>query len=350
MTEAGGSELLRQHGGRIDAAARLYPQAPTPWLDLSTGISPHAYPLPPVAPEVWRRLPLGRDLAALEAAAAGAYGCPAGMVLVPVPGSEIAIRLLPWLVPARSRVGLLGPTYPSHAAAWSGSGAVVRSLAGLPPPDADDLDVVVLANPNNPDGRVVARADLLAFAERWGAAGRRLVVDEAFADVAPEVSLLALPALPPGVVVLRSLGKFFGLAGLRVGVVAVAEANAPAWRQRLGDWPVAGPACVIATAALTDAGWIAAMRARLAADRRRLDALLAAGGIAPCGGTDLFVLAEGPAGIDLVDHFARAGILVRGFAGAPGRIRVGLPGAEAEWSRLAAAIDLIPRRCAAAAR
>ena len=137
MTKAGGSEALRQHGGRIDTAARLYPQALSPWLDLSTGISPHAYPLPPIAPEVWRRLPLGRDLAALEAAATAAYGCPAGMVLVPVPGSEIATRMLPGIGRGGARVGLLGPTYPSHAAAWEGGGAVVRPLAGLPPPEAD---------------------------------------------------------------------------------------------------------------------------------------------------------------------------------------------------------------------
>ncbi|RAI44533.1 threonine-phosphate decarboxylase [Rhodoplanes roseus] len=329
--------ILRGHGGRIDEAERLYPEAPQPWVDLSTGVSPYAYPIPAVDPDLYRRLPLGRDTARLADAAAAAYGRPAGTALLPVPGSEMAIRLLPLVLGAKARVGVVGRTYSSHAAAWEDAGAEVRPLADLPDPAARDLDVVVLVNPNNPDGALVPRPALLDFAARWSAAGRRLVVDEAFADVTPEHTLLALPSLPDGVVVLRSLGKFFGLAGLRVGFVAVPERAAMPWRRRLGDWPVSGPACAIAAAALSDAGWIAAMRARLAADRRRLDALLVGAGLTVLGGTDLFVLAEGPAGVDLVDRFARAGLLVRGFAHTPNRYRFGLPGDEPGWRRLEAA-------------
>lgn len=328
---------LREHGGRVDEAERLYPSAETPWIDLSTGINPHAYPVPPVPPEAYQRLPLGRDIAQLAEAAAAAYGRPAGTALLPVPGSEIAIRLLPLLQGGRARVGIVGRTYSSHAAAWQEAGAEVRPLSALPDPAARDLDVVVLVNPNNPGGEAVARADLLAFAEKWGASGRNLVVDEAFCDVTPDLSLLPMPTLPDGVVVLRSLGKFFGLAGLRVGFVAVNERAATAWRRRLGDWPVSGPACTIAAAALSDAGWIAAMREQLAAERRRLEAVLSAGGLLPRGGTDLFVLAEAPAGLDLVDRFARAGILIRGFPHTPSRVRFGLPADEAAWRRLEAA-------------
>ena len=126
---------------------------------------------------------------------------------------------------------------------------------------------LVVVNPNNPDGRAIGRADLAAFASAWTARGRRLIVDEAFADVRPDLSLLTLPEWPAGVVVLRSLGKFFGLAGLRVGFAVVAERDASAWHRLLGDWPVSGPACAIATQALRDTAWIAAMRARLAAKR-----------------------------------------------------------------------------------
>lgn len=328
-----GASLL-EHGGRVDEAERLYPSAETPWIDLSTGINPHAYPVPSVPAEAYRRLPLGRDIAQLTEAAAAAYGRPAGTALLPVPGSEIAIRLLPLLQGGRARVGIVGRTYSSHAAAWQEAGAEVRPLSALPDPAARDLDVVVLVNPNNPGGEAVTRPDLLAFAEQWGHAGRKLIVDEAFADVRPELSLLAAPGLPDGMVVLRSLGKFFGLAGLRVGFVAVNELAAAVWRRRLGDWPVSGPACTIAAAALSDAGWIAAMRVRLAADRRRLEAVLSAGGLAPCGGTDLFVLVEAPADLDLVDRFARSGILIRGFPHTPSRFRFGLPGDEAAWHRL----------------
>ncbi len=327
---------LRVHGGRIDAAERLYPAAPAPWIDLSTGINPTVYPVPAIARDLYQRLPLHRDRAQLIAAAAAAYGLPAGAAIVPVPGSEIAIRLLPRLISAR-RVGILAPTYGSHAAAWCSGGAEVRELDALPDPRADQFKAVVAVNPNNPDGRAISCAQLAGFAGVWCASGRALIVDEAFGEMRPELSLLALPQWPAGVVVLRSLGKFFGLAGLRVGFVVVAAGEAAAWHDLLGDWPLSGPACAIATAALRDAGWIAEMRTALAAKRQRLDGLLAGAGLARLGGTDLFTLVEAPDGRDLLDHFAQAGILIRGFAAAPQRYRFGLPGDEAAWQRLAAA-------------
>ena len=236
-----------------------------------------------------------------------------------------------------SRVGVLAPTYGSHAAAWHDAGAEVNELAAPPDPNIRGLQALVVVNPNNPDGRAIARTDLAAFARAWTASGRRLIVDEAFADLRPDLSLLALPELPVGVVVLRSLGKFFGLAGLRVGFIVSSEREASAWRRLLGDWPVSGPACEIATLALRDAAWIAATRARLAADRRRLDGILMDAGLRLLGGTDLFGLFEGPDGIDLLDHFARAGILIRGFATAPRHYRFGLPADEAAWLRFEAA-------------
>jgi cobalamin biosynthetic protein CobC len=327
---------LRVHGGRIDAAALLYPSAPQPWIDLSTGINPVPWPVPQMPLVLYQRLPLAGDIARMTEAAVDGYGLPANAAMVPVPGSEIAIRLLPRMLGA-GRVGILAPTYGSHAAAWRDAGAEVQELAALPDPDIHDLETLIVVNPNNPDGRVVARADLAAFAQSWTATGRRLIVDEAFADVRSEVSLLAMPELPVGTVVLRSLGKFFGLAGLRVGFVVVTEPDASAWRRLLGDWPVSGPACEIAALALRDAAWIAATRARLAADRRRLDGMLGRTGLKLLGGTDLFGLFEGPDGTDLLDHFARAGILVRGFAAAPRHYRFGLPADEAAWRRLEAA-------------
>lgn len=327
---------LRIHGGRIDTAALLYPSAPQPWIDLSTGINPIAWPVPQISLARYQRLPLARELAQMTAAAAEAYGLPANAAMVPVAGSEIAIRLLPRMI-GHGRVGILTPTYGSHAAAWRDAGAEVHELDGLPDPNDRDLQILIVVNPNNPDGRAIARADLAAFAQAWSAGGRRLIVDEAFAEVRCEVSLLAMPELPPGVVVLRSLGKFFGLAGLRVGFVVVREPDASVWHRLLGDWPVSGPACEIATLALRDAAWIAAARARLAADRRRLDGILGGAGLKLLGGTDLFALFEGPDQIDLLDHFARAGILIRGFAAAPRHYRFGLPADEAAWRRLEAA-------------
>jgi cobalamin biosynthesis protein CobC len=334
--DAGLRADLRIHGGRVDLAASLYSSAPTPWIDLSTGINPVPWPVGLVAPERYQRLPLASEIAEMTEAAAGFYGLPANAKMLPVPGSELAIRLLPRMV-GPGRVGILAPTYGSHEQAWREAGVEVREFAALPDPDRDDCKTLVVVNPNNPDGRTIARADLAAFASAWTATGRRLIVDEAFADLRPELSMLGLPELPGGTMVLRSLGKFFGLAGLRVGFVIVREPDATLWRQLLGDWPVSGPACEIATAALRDTNWIAATRTRLAADRKRLDNLLGKAGLRLLGGTDLFRLFEAADDTDLLDHFGRAGILVRGFASASRQYRFGLPADEAAWQRLEAA-------------
>ena len=331
---------LRIHGGRIDVAAALYPFAPQPWVDLSTGINPICWPVPHLPPALYQRLPLAADMARLTAAAAEAYGLPANAIIVPVPGSEIAIRLLPRMTRVKG-VGILAPTYGSHAVAWRDAGGEVHELTALPAPDGHGFGTLIVVNPNNPDGRTIAHADLSAFAQAWTATGRRLIVDEAFADLQTDLSLLTMPKLPAGVTVLRSLGKFFGLAGLRVGFVVVTEPDASTWRQLLGDWPVSGPACEIATEALRDTAWIAATRMRLAADRKRLDGSLGRAGLKLLGGTDLFGLFEESGETDLLGHFARAGILVRGFAGASRQYRFGLPADEAAWRRLEAACAAI---------
>jgi cobalamin biosynthetic protein CobC len=327
---------LLGHGGRIDAATRLYPSAPGPWIDLSTGINPIAWPVPQIAIARYQRLPLKREISEVTAAAADFYGLPANAEIVPVPGSEIAIRLLPRLLPP-GRVGILTPTYGSHIAAWREAGAEVLELTELPDPKDGGLENFVVVNPNNPDGRLLPCAELASFAKIWTGAGRRLIVDEAFAEVAEGASLLATPELPVGVVVLRSLGKFFGLAGLRVGFVVVARSDASAWHHLLGDWPVSGPACEISTSALRDRAWITATRARLAMDRKRLNRTLEQTGFRVLGGTDLFGLFESPDESDWLDHFARAGILVRAFAAAPRHYRLGLPADDVAWQRLEAA-------------
>lgn len=324
---------LLVHGGRIDAAARLYPSAPQPWIDLSTGINPIAWPVPQIALARYQRLPLASEISAMVSAAAEFYGLPANAEIVPVPGSEIAIRLLPRLLLSR-RVGILTPTYGSHAAAWREAGAEVLELTGLPDPRSSDFETVVVINPNNPDGCVLPCAELAAFAKVWTAAGRCLIVDEAFAEVAEGASLLSMPELPAGVVVLRSLGKFFGLAGLRVGFVVVAKPDASAWHHLLGDWPVSGPACEIAALALRDGAWITATRTRLATDRKHLNDTLEQVGFRMCGGTDLFGLFEASDECDWLDHFAQAGILLRAFAAAPRHYRIGLPSDAAAWQRL----------------
>ena len=324
--------LVQVHGGGIRQAAVRYAIPESDWLDLSTGINPHGYPAGEVPAEVWARLPEPDD--GLEAAAADYYRTAA---LVPVAGSQAAIQLLPRLRSEIARVGILEPSYNEHARAWCEAGHEVvpldaDSIADLVP----GLDVLVLVNPNNPTGQRFDRADLLAWHATLAARGGWLIVDEAFMDVTPARSL-AQDTPRAGLVVLRSLGKFFGLAGARVGFVIAAEELRTRLTARLGPWSLAGPSRWVAARALADRAWQVATRARLQADGQRLVALLRAGGLEPAGGTALFQWCRvaDPAGWQ--DRLGRQGILVRRFD-APGSLRFGLPGDEPEWQRLERAL------------
>ncbi|CAD5288570.1 Threonine-phosphate decarboxylase [Bosea sp. 62] len=320
------------HGGDLATVKALFPQVPEPWIDLSTGINPIPYPLPELPLSLWHRLPGKADEARLLAAARKAYRIRPQSGLVAAPGTQILIELLPRLVPAAT-VAVLGPTYGEHASAWRKAGATVREIADLA--EAGDANVVVLVNPNNPDGRVVAQERLVALAGLLGARGGLLVVDEAFADFAPAMSLL--PILPEGALVLRSFGKAYGLAGLRLGFAAGEVRFTDALQAMLGPWAVAGPALHVGAVALGDAEWLSAAGEARDADSRRLDALLAPLGRV-VGGTVLYRLLETLQAPALFDRLGRAGIYVRRFQHNPSRLRFGLPGDEAGWSRLAQAL------------
>ena len=249
------------HGGALEVARRLAPQAPEPWIDLSTGVNPHAYPLPDLAPEAWSRLPETGALAKLETAAARRYGVAAASV-VAGPGSQALIHALAHIL-RRGAVGALTPTYGGFAEAFAAVGARVAEAKRLE--DMNGLDVAIVVNPNNPDGRIIPRGDLLALHERLAARGGVLIVDEAFADFDPEESLA--PMLPAsGAVVLRSFGKAYGLAGLRLGFALASPDIVPSLRAALGSWPVSGPAIAIGIRALADSDWLEEMRARLGKD------------------------------------------------------------------------------------
>lgn len=313
------------HGGALLAAARRYGIASEDWLDLSTGINPRGYRLPRVPAAVWQRLPQDEDR--LVERAAGYYGCDA---LLPVAGSQAAIQALPRMRPP-GRVALLAPMYAEHAQAWRQAGHAVREL----PADAllavTDADVVVLANPNNPTGARFAPSDLLALQARLPSGGW-LVVDEAFADATPELSLA--PHCPrPGLIVLRSLGKFFGLAGARVGFVLAWPALLAQLSTALGPWPIAGPARWAAALALADQAWIDRTRVRVARDGARLARLLTTHGLAPAGGCALFQWVRTARARALHEALARRGILTRLFD-TPASLRLGLPGRAADWRRL----------------
>lgn len=321
---------LRGHGGRLGAARTLYPDAPAPWLDLSTGVNPWPYPVPALAHEAWSRLPDPDAVRALERAAAAAFGVEDPARVAAAPGSEALIRRLPSLLPAR-RIGVSARTYGGHAEAWRLAGATCLS------DEARAVNLRVLVNPNNPDGLALSRDQILGLTEGL------LIVDEAFADIDPALSVAPLAGAPghERLIVLRSFGKFYGLAGVRLGFLVGEPALASRVRQALGDWPVSGPAITVGLAAYADTTWAARTRRRLIQDTARLDALLHGAGFQVVGGTTLFRLARAAYASRRFDVLASAGILTRPFPWDEALIRFGLPGPEPDWLRLANALETL---------
>ena len=319
----------RDHGGDLDAAMARFGGAPEEWIDLSTGINARPYPVPPVPAAAWTRLPTRADMALLMDAAARAYGTPAP--LLPLAGAQGAIQLVPLLDPP-GRAAVLAPTYNEHHAALAARGWQVREVGRLE--DLAGADLAVVVNPNNPDGRLHAPADLLALAGRVG----RLVVDESFMDMTPEASLAA-EADRPGLLVLRSFGKFYGLAGVRLGFVLGSAADIARLADLAGPWPVSGAAIAIGCRALEDRAWALETTARLRGEARLLDGLAAKAGWRGAGGTDLFRLYACGDAAAARQHLARARIWSRIFPWSPHLVRLGLPGCEAHWQRLAAALE-----------
>jgi cobalamin biosynthetic protein CobC len=332
--EAAWSEFS-YHGGNLGAARRLFPNAPTPWIDLSTGVNPQAYPLPPLASGDWARLPEPEPVAALEAEAARRYGADAGQTIA-ASGTQAVIQLLARLRPAR-RVAILGFTYRGHERAWAAAGAKVETVENIA--DLAAADVAIVVNPNNPDGRLTDRARLAEIHAEIAARGGILVVDEAFMDLNARDDSLA-PILPgKSAIILRSFGKTYGLAGLRLGFAIASQDIAGTLRDGLGPWPVSGPAIAVGRVALADDAWLEQAGLRLARDAGRLDRLLVERGFESSGGTTLFRLARHPRAADVFVDLMRCGILVRPFSAFPDRLRFGLPGDAEAWRRLEAALQ-----------
>jgi len=319
------------HGGGLAAARRLFADAPEPFIDLSTGINPYSYPLPQLPPDPFTRLPDPEALAAVAAIAAESYAAPSVAHVVPAPGTQILLPLVAALV-APGRAAVVGPTYREHTRAAALAGHRVSEISDLGA--AREAMLVIVTNPNNPDGRLFERNELIALARRLARRGGLLIVDEAFIDVGPRDASLADEVGRNAIVVLRSFGKFFGLAGVRLGFALAAPQLATRIAAKLGPWAVSGPALTIGAIALADRGWIEEARKSLVAAAGRLKAILANAGLEIIGGTALFQLARTPSSSDLFDHLGRAGILVRSFPEQPSWLRFGLPGTEAAWRRL----------------
>jgi cobalamin biosynthetic protein CobC len=323
------------HGGDLAAARRRFPGAPQPFIDLSTGINPNPYPLPLLPAEVFVRLPDSAATDELAAVAAKAYGALSAAHVVPAPGTQILLPLVAGLV-RPGCAAILSPTYGEHARAARLAGHSVmepHEFGAL-----GDADLAIVSNPNSPDGRLADRDALLALAATLRSRGGLLVVDEAFMDVGPSGASLAGEVSRGNIVVLRSFGKFFGLAGIRLGFALAEPRLAARLAARLGPWAVSGPALAIGARALADAAWIVQTRHQLAAASRRLDAILTGAGLEIIGGTTLFRLTRTSVAAELFHHLGRAGILVRVFSDNTTWLRFGLPADEEAWRRLQNAV------------
>ncbi len=318
---------MLEHGGRLLQAVRRYGLPREGWLDLSTGINPIGWQgaVPPISS--WNRLPEEED--GLVEAAGSYYGARA---LLPVSGSQAAIQALPRLR-GRSRVGVPALGYNEHGHRWKQAGHEVVPLAIAEfAAAANDLDVLIVSNPNNPTGDRFTPAELLELHAHLSARGGWLVVDEAFADSTPEDSMARFTDRD-GLIVLRSLGKFFGLAGARVGFVLSTPALLNALAGWLGPWTIAGPSRLVARAALSDGVWQDTTRRRLRGASRRLAELLTRHGLTPAGGCDLFQWVRMPHAFQIHDALAKQGVLTRQFVSSPS-LRFGLPATSEDWERL----------------
>ncbi|HUH09084.1 MAG TPA: threonine-phosphate decarboxylase CobD [Brevundimonas sp.] len=333
MSKAALLTAATRHGGGLMKAAAAYPDAPRPWLDLSTGINPDPWRGPRAAEAELNRLPDPGALVALETAAAAAFGA-ATERLAAVAGAEAAIRLLPLLLGVRS-VEIVGPTYGAHAEAWRAAGVATRLIAPDQAPSSQ-AGVLVVVNPNNPDGRLTRRADLIAMARERSAAGRWLVVDESFIECAPGDSVSDV--VEPGLIVLRSFGKFYGLAGVRLGFMLAAPDLTTRLRALLGDWPVGADALVMGRGAYADSAWRTRTEAVLTERAARLDEQLTRAGFQIVGGTSLFRMTRTPHAARWFQHLCRAGVLTRPFDHTPDGLRFGVP-TERDLPRLVRALE-----------
>lgn len=323
-----------KHGGRLNAAVRRTGIPRGRWLDLSTGINPAPWPVPELPARVWQRLPEEDD--GLPEVIRHWSGVPDTVGVVPLPGSQAAIQILPRLR-RPGRIAIPTPAYSEHAFWWRAAGHEVIECSLS---DIDDhmpgLDGVVCVNPGNPTGDTVSIERLLEWHRRLAEKGGWLVVDEAFMDATPEASLI--PHLGgEGLLVLRSLGKFFGLAGVRAGLLMGPRELCNAVAAAAGPWALSHPARYLMKRALADTAWQERTRQRLASESARLGDLLHEHGLPPGGGTALFQYCPHPAAAELAATLERHAVLVRVFKD-PSALRFGLPGSPAQWQQLQRAL------------
>ncbi|MEH6402157.1 MAG: threonine-phosphate decarboxylase CobD [Sneathiella sp.] len=324
------------HGGDLNWAKTHFGSDGPKWIDVSTGINPAPYPVPDLPIEAWTRLPETAQEDALLSAARKYYSVPKTAAIVACPGTQSALQLIPTLR-QQSTIAILSPTYAEHANCWKLAGHEVLEVASLTQiPSA--ADVVVVVSPNNPTGRFADTEVLLKLQKKLSNKGGWLIVDEAFMDMTPSSSsTLYLPQ--ENTLILKSFGKFFGLAGLRLGFVIGDEKIVSRINSCLGPWALSGIASHVGATAFKDPNWSRITREKLKRDSQRLRDLLIQAQMKIIGGTDLFTLITMQDASSLFTHLCTNRILTRPFPERPEHLRIGLPTGEENWQRLSTALS-----------
>lgn len=314
----------RDHGGGVNAAVDQYGGAPEDWIDLSTGINPNPYPIPTIPSKFWHTLPDSQPTQDLLSAARSLWNIPKDAEIVPASGVSAIIAALPLVVPSKS-VNIVGPTYNEFAASFRDHGSKVT----------DTAPVQIRVHPNNPDGRFYSQSEVENLHQKL------TIIDESFCDVCPDHSLIHL-ASQPNYIILKGTGKFWGLAGMRLGFAITTPNIAEKLRQLLGPWSISGPAQFIGAQALSDNAWIANTRLNLQMMAKQFDAVLKQQSLSVIGGTDLFRLAHCDNAQRLYDHLCKHHILTRVFPYSENWIRFGLPANAHDLSMVKRALESYP--------
>ncbi|MBO6825947.1 MAG: threonine-phosphate decarboxylase [Sneathiella sp.] len=317
------------HGGDLDSIRRIYGGDASSWIDLSTGINPSSYPVPTIPADNWARLPGGQTEQNLLQAARDYYQIPDHFDLIAAPGTQSLIQRLPYLLPSNLQIAISKPTYTEHETCWRRAGHKIIALDG----ETQLADVAIVVSPNNPTGKIYSGTDLQKIREAHLKPGGLFIIDEAFMDMTPNQS--AAKGFPSeNLIILKSFGKFFGLAGIRLGFATGDASLIQKLRDEFGPWAVSGPAAFIGTAAYQDAKWTENAHAKLDRDAKQLSDLIISSGGHILANTGLFVTAEFDDAYNLFEHLCRHHILTRPFEYADRWLRFGIPANEAAWARL----------------
>lgn len=326
-------QITMIHGGQLQEAKRQFPHVVTPWIDLSTGINPYAYSFSSILPERWAELPDMHDEENLRKIAAITYGVKDESYVAAAPGTQILISLLPYIFQAK-QVCILCPTYMEHIKAWQHAGVNVKQVSSLEEFmhfGSQEQTIGVICNPNNPDGRLFSVEQIKEVVNSFGQFNNHLVVDEAFMDFEGQGAGKLLPH--SFLTILRSFGKTYGLAGVRLGFILSNPDYIQKIRQMLGPWAVGGAALQIGQQALQDHAWFLQSQQRLIHQVKQLDLIFLDNGCKVIGGTHLFRLIEYVRAQELWFYLANRGIWVRKFDYNDQWLRFGLSHHQ-EWDRV----------------